>query len=93
MQRSLEESRSILGLPPKLRFMVNSNKYKLGNFGMRFASCLVVMFWLSSVSVSWSLDAEQWYVEGNRLSSEGKFKEAIEAYQKSINQQKISNCA
>ena len=93
MQTSVEESRLILIFPPKLRFMVKSNKYKLGNFGMRFASCLVVMFWLSSVSVSWSLDAEQWFIEGNRLSSEGKFEEATEAYEKSINQNPLAPVA
>lgn len=53
---------------------------------MRYASFLIAVFWLASVSVSWSLDAKQWFIEGNRLSSEGKFEEATKAYQKSIDQ-------
>ena len=60
---------------------------------MRVVGLLAVIFWLGSVSNTWSLDAEQWFVEGNRLSSEGKFEEATEAYQKSINQNPLAPVA
>ena len=60
---------------------------------MRVVSLFVVILWFASVSDTWSLDAEQWFVEGNRLSSKGQFKEAAEAYQKSIDQNPLAPVA
>ena len=56
-------------------------------------SLFVVIFWFASVADTWSLDAEQWFAEGNRLSSQGKFEEAAEAYQKSIDQNPLAPVA
>jgi len=53
---------------------------------MRIAVLLVLFGWGSLPSAAWSLDAKQWFVEGNRFSSAGKFEEAVRAYQKSIDQ-------
>ena len=60
---------------------------------MRVVSLFVVIFWFASVADTWSLDAKQWFVEGNRLSSKGQFKEAAEAYQKSIDQNPLAPVA
>ena len=60
---------------------------------MRVVSLFVVIFWFASVANTWSLDAKQWFVEGNRLSSKGQFKEAAEAYQKSIDQNPLAPVA
>jgi len=54
---------------------------------------LVMIFLAGLVSNAWSLDAEQWFVEGNRFSSEGKFEEAARAYQKSIDQNPLAPVA
>jgi tetratricopeptide (TPR) repeat protein len=53
---------------------------------MRFVASLVVFLLVGLTSNAWSLDAEQWFLDGNRLSSEGKYEEAVKAYQKSIDQ-------
>ena len=53
---------------------------------MRVAVLLVLFGCGSLSSNAWSLDAEQWFVEGNQFSSAGKFEEAARAYQKSIDQ-------
>ena len=60
---------------------------------MRFSGLLILIFWLGSVTNTWSLNAEQWFGEGNRLSSQGKFEEAAEAYQKSIEQNPLAPVA
>ena len=60
---------------------------------MRVVSLFVVIFWFALVSDTWSLDAEQWFAEGNRLSSKGEFKEAAQAYQKSIDQNPLAPVA
>ncbi len=45
----------------------------------------VALFLLGlQASTAWGLDPEQWFQEGNRLCSEGKFEEAVGAYEKSI---------
>ena len=53
---------------------------------MRVVVLLVLFGWGSLSSNAWSLDAEQWFVEGNQFSSAGKFEEAASAYQKSRGQ-------
>ena len=53
---------------------------------MRVVVLLVLFGWGSLSSNAWSLDAEQWFIEGNQFSSAGKFEEAARAYQKSIDQ-------
>ena len=47
---------------------------------MRIAVLLVLFGWGSLPSAAWSLDAKQWFVEGNRFSSAGKFEEAEKYY-------------
>lgn len=39
---------------------------------------------LLQVSTAWGLSPEQWFQEGNRFSSEGRFEQAVQAYEKSI---------
>lgn len=51
------------------------------------------IFLTGLASNAWSLDAEQWFIEGNRLSSEGRFEEAARAYQKSIDQNPLAPVA
>ena len=53
---------------------------------MRVVASLVVFLLIGLTSNAWSLDAEQWFLDGNRLSSEGKYEEAAKVYQKSIDQ-------
>lgn len=53
---------------------------------MRAAVLGVFLIWGCLASDAWALDAEQWFIEGNRFSSEGRFEEAVRAYQKSIMQ-------
>ena len=53
---------------------------------MRATVLLAIIIFTGLVSSVWALDAEQWFLEGNRFSSEGRFQEAIRAYQKSIDQ-------
>lgn len=60
---------------------------------MRVAAFLIMIFFAGLVSSAWSLDAEQWFIEGNRFSSEGKFEEAARAYQKSIDQNPLAPVA
>ena len=60
---------------------------------MRVAVFLLFFGWGSLPSSAWSLDAEQWFVEGNRFSSAGKFEEAVRAYQKSIDQNPMAPVA
>ena len=60
---------------------------------MRVVVLLVLFGWGSLSSNAWSLDAEQWFVEGNRFSSAGKFEEAVRAYQKSIDQNPMAPVA
>jgi tetratricopeptide (TPR) repeat protein len=60
---------------------------------MRVVALLVVFLLGGFVANAWSLDAEQWFLDGNRLSSEGKFEEAAKAYQKSIDQNPLAPVA
>ena len=60
---------------------------------MRVVVLLVLFGWGSLSSNAWSLDAEQWFVEGNQFSSAGKFEEAARAYQKSIDQNPMAPVA
>ena len=60
---------------------------------MRVAVLLALFGWGILPSNAWSLDAEQWFIEGNRLSSAGKFEEAVRAYQKSIDQNAMAPVA
>ena len=60
---------------------------------MRVVVLLLLFGWGSLSSNAWSLDAEQWFVEGNRFSSAGKFEEAVRAYQKSIDQNPMAPVA
>ena len=53
---------------------------------MQVRFLLAIFVWGFLATHVWALDAEQWFKEGNRFSSEGKFEEAIRAYQKSIEQ-------
>ena len=46
-------------------------------------SIFLVLF-LLQVSSAWGLSPEQWFQEGNRFSAEGRFEEAVGAYEKSI---------
>ncbi len=45
---------------------------------------LFLALFLLQVPTAWGLSSEQWFQEGNRLSSAGQFEEAVEAYEKSI---------
>lgn len=45
------------------------------------------------VPTVWGLSPEQWFQEGNRSSSEGRFEEAIKLYQKSISGNPLSPVA
>lgn len=60
---------------------------------MRFVASLMVFLLIGLTSNAWSLDAEQWFLNGNRLSSEGKYEEATKAYQKSIDQNPLAPVA
>ena len=60
---------------------------------MRAAVFMSMIIFTGLVSSVWALDAEQWFVEGNRFSSEGRFEEAITAYQKSIDQNPLAPVA
>jgi len=51
---------------------------------MRIAVLLALFLFGFQVSAVWGLSPEQWFEEGNRFSSEGKFEEAVKAYEKSI---------
>ena len=60
---------------------------------MRAVPSLMVLLLLGLTSNAWSLDAEQWFLDGNRLSSEEKYEEAAKAYQKSIDQNPLAPVA
>ena len=60
---------------------------------MRVVVLMVLFGWGSLSSNAWSLDAEQWFVEGNQFSSAGKFEEAVRAYKKSIDQNPMAPVA
>jgi tetratricopeptide (TPR) repeat protein len=60
---------------------------------MSVVTSLVVFLLVGLTSNAWSLDAEQWFLDGNRLSSEGKYEEAAKAYQKSIVQNPLAPVA
>ena len=60
---------------------------------MRLSVLLLIFGWCSFPFNAWSLDAEQWFVEGNQFSSAGKFEEAVRAYQKSIDQNPMAPVA
>ena len=60
---------------------------------MRTAVFLAMIIFAGLVSSALALDAEQWFVEGNRFSAEGKFEEAVRAYQKSIDQNPLAPVA
>ena len=60
---------------------------------MRVAVFAILLFLGTGASNSWSLDAEQWFLDGNKLSAEGKFEEAARAYQKSIDQNPLAPVA
>jgi len=60
---------------------------------MRVVVLLVLFAWGNLSSNAWSLDAEQWFVEGNQFSSAGKFEEAVRAYKKSIDQNPMAPVA
>ena len=60
---------------------------------MRSAVFLAMIIFAGLVSNGWALDAEQWFVEGNRFSAEGRFEEAVRAYQKSIDQNPLAPVA
>lgn len=54
----------------------------------------VLTFMLSSFPPSaQALDAEEWFAKGNELSQKGQFSEAVNAYQKSIEQNPLSPVA
>ncbi len=58
------------------------------------AGVFLVLFLIGvQTSTAWGLDPEQWFQEGNRFSSEGRFEEAVEAYQKSISGNPLSPVA
>jgi tetratricopeptide (TPR) repeat protein len=66
---------------------------------MRLQLKLTILFIvLTLVSASFlpsaqALDAEEWFAKGNELSQQGKFEEAVNAYQKSIEQNPLSPVA
>ena len=60
---------------------------------MRLAVFLAMIVFAGLSSTVWALDAEQWFIEGNRFSSEGRFEEAGRAYQKSIDQNPLAPVA
>jgi tetratricopeptide (TPR) repeat protein len=60
---------------------------------MRVVVLMALFLLAGQAPNAWSLDAEQWFLDGNRLSSEGKFEEAAKAYQKSINQNPLAPVA
>jgi len=59
---------------------------------MRF-SVFLSLFLFGVSTTAWGLGPEQWFQEGNRFSSEGRFEEAVEAYQKSITANPLSPVA
>ena len=60
---------------------------------MRIAVFLSLFLLGFQVSTVWGLSPEQWFQEGNRFSSEGRFEEAAKAYQKSISANPLSPVA
>ncbi len=60
---------------------------------MRVSVFAILLFLGTGASNAWSLDAEQWFLDGNKLSSEGQFEEAAKAYQKSIDQNPLAPVA
>jgi tetratricopeptide (TPR) repeat protein len=44
----------------------------------------IFLFILLQVSIAWGQTPEQWFQEGNRFSAQGRFEEAVKAYEKSI---------
>jgi len=54
---------------------------------------LFLALFLFQVSIAWGLSSEQWFQEGNRFSSEGRFEEAVKAYEKSIASNALSPVA
>jgi tetratricopeptide (TPR) repeat protein len=47
-------------------------------------STVFLFILLLQVSIAWGLTPEQWFQEGNRFSAEGRFENAVKAYEKSI---------
>ncbi len=60
---------------------------------MRVAVFLALLLLGGLPSNAWSLSAEQWFLDGNNFSSQGKFEEATQAYQKSIEMNPMSPVA
>ena len=60
---------------------------------MRIAVFLSLFLLGFQVSTVWGLSPEQWFQEGNRFSSEGRFEEAAKSYQKSISANPLSPVA
>lgn len=60
---------------------------------MRLAGLLVMFLLFGLIPNAWPLDARQWFLEGNRLSSEGRFEEAVKAYKKSIGRNPLAPVA
>jgi tetratricopeptide (TPR) repeat protein len=60
---------------------------------MRIVVFLALFLFGFQAPTVWGLSAEQWFQEGNQSSSEGKFEEAIKAYQKSISSNPLSPVA
>jgi tetratricopeptide (TPR) repeat protein len=60
---------------------------------MKAAVFLALFLMGSQAPTAWGLDPAQWFKEGNRFSSEGKFEEAVQAYQKSITGNPLSPVA
>jgi len=60
---------------------------------MRIAVFLSLFLLGFQVSTVWGLSPEQWFQEGNRFSSEGRFEDAAKAYQKSISANPLSPVA
>ncbi len=47
-------------------------------------STVFLFIFLLQVSIAWGLTPEQLFQEGNKFSAQGKFQEAVKAYEKSI---------
>lgn len=60
---------------------------------MRIVVFLAVFIFGFQVSTVWGLSPEQWFQEGNQSSSEGRFEEAVNFYQKSISGNPLSPVA
>ena len=52
-----------------------------------------LFIFLLQVSIAWGLTPEQWFQEGNKFSAQGKFEEAVKAYEKSITGNALSPVA